>query len=274
MYSLAQSVTVRGAAGEPIPCSLKGLERHEVQFRRGEFSLVAAGPGTGKSLLAANLAMHSNLPVLYFSADSGAATQLSRATAIITGEDVKAIKSRLLEGGFDVYGEALAKRWWVRFNYEARPTPSDLERDLACYFEVFGCHPHLIVVDNITNVDAGPTPDASSMVMSLEGLCEYMSEMARVTGAHVLALHHVVGEYSDGLEPIPLSGVKGKIGRVPSLILTIHKELDGMDGRVLHISPVKNREGFEDSSGATFSSYNFDRRSMRLTDVLTPGEWT
>ncbi|MFJ4093456.1 AAA family ATPase [Kitasatospora sp. NPDC089913] len=264
MYSLNQSATIRGAAGEPIPHPYTGLSRLEVEFRRGEFSLAAAGPGTGKSLFALNLALHGNMPALYFSADSGAATQLSRATAIITGSDVKEVKRRLLDGDFADYAEVLAKRWWVRLVYEARPSLADLEVSLAAYFEVFGCYPHLIVVDNITNIDVGSVGDAESFTFSLEGLCEYLSEMARETMAHVLALHHVTGEHSDGMKPIPLSGVKGKIGRVPSLILTIHKEIDGMDGRLLHISPVKNREGYEDSSGGTYSSYELDRVSMRL----------
>ncbi|MFB7906430.1 AAA family ATPase [Kitasatospora sp. NPDC056076] len=264
MYSLAQSVAIRGAAGEPIPHPFTGLSRLEVEFRRGEFSLVVAGPGTGKSLFALNLALHGNIPVLYFSADSGAATQVSRATSIITGSDVREVKRRLLEGDFNEYAGALAQRWWVRFVYHARPSLADLEVTLAAYFEVFGCYPHLVVVDNITNIDVGSIGDAESFTFSLEGLCEYLSEMARETRAHVLALHHVTGEHSDGTKPIPLSGVKGKIGRVPSLILTIFKEIDGMDGRVLHVSDVKNREGFEDSSGQTYSSYELDRTSLRL----------
>ncbi|MDX3206051.1 AAA family ATPase [Streptomyces scabiei] len=267
MYSLAQSVGVKGAAGEPLPSPYKGLQRHEVEFRRGEFSLVAAGPGTGKSLFALNLAMYGNLPCLYFSADSGAATQLSRATAIITGESVKTIKKKLIVDDFGEYYSALGQRWWVRFNYNARPTPSDIERDLSAYHEVFGCYPHLIVVDNITNVDGGASADAEGFTFGLEAMCEYMSDMARETKAHVLSLHHVTGEHSDGLKPIPLSGVKGKIGRVPSLILTIHKEVDGMGGTILHISDVKNREGFADPSGETFSSYDFNRTNMRLTDI-------
>jgi hypothetical protein len=260
-------VRVKGAAGEPLPSPFNGLAKHEVEFRRGEFSLVAAGPGTGKSIFAANLAMHGNMPVMYFSADSNAATQLSRATAIITGDDVRTIKRKLIKDEFGEYYAALGRRWWIRFSYEARPTPGDLERDLACYYEVFGCYPHLIVVDNITNVDGGAAADAEGFTFGLEAMCEYLAEMARDTRAHVLALHHVVGEWSDGLQPIPLSGVKGKIGRVPSLILTIHKEIDGMDGRILHVSPVKNREGFEDSSGGTYSSYDFNKVNMRLTDI-------
>lgn len=214
------------------------------------------------------MALYGNIPVLYYSADSNAATQLTRATAILTGDNVRDVKRKLLGDEFGEYTAYLAKRWWLRFNYEARPTLKAIETDLRAYFEVFGMFPHLIVVDNITNV-AGESPNdsAESFTFGLEAMCEYMSEMARFTGAHVLALHHVIGEYSDGLQPIPLSGVKGKIGRVPNVILTIHKEIDGMDGRILHVSPVKNREGFEDSSGQTFSSYAFNNTNMQLTDV-------
>jgi hypothetical protein len=268
LYSLAQSVLVKGAAGEPLPSPYRGLARHEVEFRRGEFSLVAAGPGTGKSLFALNLSLYGNIPVLYFSADSNAATQLTRATAILTGDNVRDVKRKLLADDFGEYTSYLSKRWWIRLNYQARPALDAIEKDLRAYFEVFGMFPHLIVVDNITNVDGGGAGDAESYTFGLEAMCEYLSEMARYTGAHVLSLHHVVGEYSDGLQPIPLSGVKGKIGRVPNVILTIHKEIDGMDGRILHVSPVKNREGFEDSSGQTFSSYVFNSTNMQLTDVL------
>ncbi|MFF4557182.1 AAA family ATPase [Streptomyces sp. NPDC001422] len=268
MYSLPQSVTVKGAAGEPIPSPFGGLTRHEVEFRRGELSLVAAGPGTGKSIFAINLALFGNMPVMYFSADSNAATQLTRATAIITGDNVREVKRKLMRDDFGDYFADLAKRWWVRFNYDARPKPKDLERDLAAYFEVFGMMPHLIVVDNITNVDGGSAQDAEGFTFGLEAMCEYLADMARQTKAHVLALHHVTGEHSDGLNPIPLSGVKGKIGRVPSVIITLHKEIDGMDGRIIHASAVKNREGFEDSSGQTFSSYDFNQANMRLTDLV------
>ncbi|WP_019984522.1 MULTISPECIES: AAA family ATPase [unclassified Streptomyces] len=262
---------VKGAAGEPLPSPFQGLARHEVEFRRGEFSIVAAGPGTGKSLFALNLALYGNIPVLYYSADSNAATQLTRATAILTGDNVRDVKRKLLKDDFGEYAAYLSKRWWFRFNYEARPALRDVEKDLRAYFEVFGIFPHLIVVDNITNVAddaAGASLSAEAFTFGLESLCEYLSDMARYTGAHVLALHHVVGEFSDGLQPIPLSGVKGKIGRVPNVILTIHKETDEMDGAILHVSPVKNREGFADPSGQTFSSYVFNASNMQLTDVL------
>ncbi|MFB7782053.1 AAA family ATPase [Streptomyces vinaceus] len=267
MFSLAQSVNIRGAAGEPIPLALKSLKRLEIEFRRSELSLVVAGPGTGKSLFALFVAMTANVPVLYFSADSSAATQVARATAMVTGDDSKVIKDALLGGDFAEYESALGQRWWTRFNFSARPTQKEIEEHLLCYLEVYGCTPHLLVVDNVTNVDTGAVGDAESYTFGLEGLCEYLSEMARETSAHVLGLHHVTGEHSDGLNPIPLSGVKGKVHRVPSLILTIHKEVDGMNSRILHISPVKNREGFEDSSGGTFASFRLNRSNLRLEEL-------
>ncbi|MCY0941897.1 AAA family ATPase [Streptomyces antarcticus] len=275
MFSLTQSTRIRGAAGEPIPNSFKSLKRLEVEFRRSELSLVVAGPGTGKSLFALFLAMTANIPVLYFSADSSAATQVARATAMVTGDDSRVIKEALVGGDFSEYEAALGGRWWARFNFSARPTQKEIETHLLCYLEVYGCTPHLLVVDNITNVDTGEVASAESYTFGLEGLCEYLSEMARETSAHVLGLHHVTGEHSDGLNPIPLSGVKGKVHRVPSLILTIHKEVDGMNSRILNVSPVKNREGFEDSSGATFASFRLNRSNLRLEELDTelPGSF-
>ncbi|MFD7017192.1 AAA family ATPase [Streptomyces sp. NPDC059928] len=269
MFSLNQSVLVRGAAGEPIPSPYRGLQKLEVEFRRGDFSVVCAGGGTGKSLMALFLATWSNVPTLYVSADSTPATQLSRATAMITGDNAREVKKALVadDGSFGRYEEALSKRWWLRFNYSARPTPQDIELHLACYREVFGCYPHLVVIDNITNVDGGGSSNAEEYTFGLEGLCDYFNEMARETRAHVMAMHHVVGEYSSGIKPIPLDGVKGKIGRVPSVVLTIHAEVDGMQGRTLHISPVKNREGFTDPSGETFASFEVNTSNLRITDL-------
>ncbi|MFJ7205633.1 AAA family ATPase [Streptomyces sp. NPDC098789] len=269
MFSLNQSILVRGAAGEPLKNPFTGLSKLEVEFRRGDFSVVCAGGGTGKSLAALWLAVWSNVPTMYFSADSTAATQLSRATAMITGDNARDIKRKLVanDGSFAEYEAALAKRWWLRFNYQARPTPKEIELHLECYREVFGIYPHLVIVDNITNVDGGGSLNAEEYTFGLEGLCDYFNEMARETHAHVMAMHHVVGEYSSGLKPIPLDGVKGKIGRVPALVCTIHAEVDGMNGRTLHMSPVKNREGFADPSGETYASFEVDTSNLQISDL-------
>ncbi|WJV49928.1 AAA family ATPase [Streptomyces flavofungini] len=250
-----------------MPNPLKALSRLEVEFRRGEVSLLVAGPGTGKSLLAINLALLGGIPVLYFSADSSAATQISRAAAIVTGDDVKDVKSALLGNDVSAYEKELGARWWVRLNFSARPTPDEMELDLLGFLEIYGTAPHLVCVDNLTNVDYGSAGDAESYTFGLESLCEYLLDMGRSTGAHVQGMHHTTGEHSDGTSPIPLSGVKGKVTRVPSLILTMHKEDGGMGGRILNVSPVKNREGFADPSGRTFASFRLNPRNLRLEEL-------
>lgn len=263
MHSLVQSIRMRGAAGEPLPSPFKNLAALEVELRRGEFSVVAAGGGTGKSLFGLNWALQANVPTIYWSADSNAATQLTRATAIITGDDVREVKRALREEQFAPYHAALAERWWIRFNYSASPTPGQMETDLETYREIYGTYPHFCVVDNISNVEAGDTGTMDQYTLSLESLCKFLNEMSRETLAHVMAMHHVVGEYSDGLKPIPMSGLKGKISAVPSLVMTLHKE----DEEILNVSPVKNREGFKDASGNTWASLRLDTRSVRLSDA-------
>lgn len=186
---------------------------------------------------------------------------------MITGDDVGGVKEALLGGKFDKYEKVLGARWWLRYNFDARPKPSDIEKHLLCYYEIYNINPHLLIVDNVTNVDTGNVGDAESYTFGLEGLCEYLSEMAKVTNAHVLGLHHVKGEFADGLTPIPLSGVKGQISRVPNLILTAHKELDGLDSTIIHVSPVKWREGTADPSGGTFASFRLNRSNLRLEDI-------
>lgn len=185
---------------------------------------------------------------------------------MLTDIPSRIMKAKVREDDLDDIENILAERWWLRFDFAAQPSIDDVEVKVACYTEVYGLAPHLIVLDNITNLD-NEAGDAESFTFGLEGLCDWANSMAKETGAHVLALHHVTGEFSDGLKPIPLSGIKGKIGRVPSMVLTIHKEVDGMDGQTLHISPVKNREGFSDPSGNTFVSYRFDTDRFSLTEI-------
>ena len=78
MYSLIQSKRIRGSAGEPLPTVFKALEERGTRFLRGQFVLVAAGAGTGKSAFVLTQALKSKVPTLYFSADSDSFTKLCR----------------------------------------------------------------------------------------------------------------------------------------------------------------------------------------------------
>ena len=265
MYSLIQSKRIRGSAGEPLPTVFKALEERGTRFLRGQFVLVAAGAGTGKSAFVLTQALKSKVPTLYFSADSDSFTQLSRSISIAAGCSLVASSKAVLSGNLDDYVESLAGIP-IRFNYDASPSLDTIESEVEAYEEVYGEYPAMIVVDNITNVRVGGDSDDDPF-SGLEGLNDYLHTMARQTGACVVGLHHVTGPYNDSNKPIPLSGVKGQISRVPEMILTIHKESYDGQPDTLKVSTVKNRGGKADPSGNTFAELQFIGDMMQISDI-------
>jgi len=82
----------------------------------------------------------------------------------------------------------------------------------------------------------------------------------------VIGLHHVTGPHNDGDKPIPLSGIKGQIGRVPEMIMTLHRVPNEFGPDALNISTVKNRGGKSDPSGQDFASLEFVGETMKISD--------
>jgi|SRR5690606_12155882 len=266
MYTLLQSRKIRGSAGEPLPIPFESLTALGTQFLRGGLSLTVAGPGTGKSAFMLTLALESKVPCLYFSADSDSFVQLTRSISIRTGWSLEKSAAAVRE---DKLGDIIEQLSGVplRFNYHASPTLDDIENSMQAYEEVYGDYPALVVIDNVTNVVGKTSSGDDDPFSGLESLMDYLATMARNTEAHVAGLHHVTGEYNDADKPIPLSGVKGQITRVPSLVLTLHKkpsQIPGVD--ILAVSTVKNRGGRSDPSGKTFARLEFRGDTMSIKD--------
>lgn len=260
MFSLIHSRRIRGNAGDPLPTVFKSLAQAGIVFRRGELVLVCAGPGTGKSAFVLTETLGSKVPALYFSADSNAYEQLVRAICIITGASKDDARKSVLSGDMGRIEPAL-RGLPIRFNYEASPTLNTLEDSIEAYRQLYGDYPELIVVDNITNVSTERAEGAGSQ--RLEDLMDYLHDTARQTGACVVGLHHVTGGYNDADKPIPLSGVKDQIGRVPEMVLTLFRPRED----TLGVSPVKNRGGKPDPSGKTFVELSFEGDRMRISDA-------
>lgn len=264
MLTLAQSAAVRGSAGEPLPTVWKALEDAGTRFLRGQLVLVAAGPGTGKSAFVLTYALRSRVSGLYFSADSDAFVQLSRSLSILSGMDMK--ESGELARSDDFHRiKGIVEGSPLRFSYNSSPTLEHIEKQIVAYEELYGDFPELIIVDNALDVvlDGGEEDQAQS----LDQLMAWLHDMARTTEACVIVLHHVTGPYNDAQTPIPLSGVKGQIGRVPELILTLHKGPGNYDGQDdLRVSTVKNRGQRADPSGNSYAELTFDGFHMSITD--------
>lgn len=264
MLTLGQSAAVKGSAGEPLPVVWESLEDAGTRFLRGQLALVAAGPGTGKSAFVLSYALRSGVSCLYFSADSDAFVQVSRSLAILGDMDMKRSGELLLGNEYDTIDKVIGSVP-VRFSYNPSPSLAHIENQLLAYEELYGDFPELVVVDNALDVVMEGSDEDQSR--SLDSLMAWLHDMARTTEACVIVLHHVTGPYNDANQPIPLSGVKGQIGRVPELILTLHKK-PGEYGwsDQLCVSTVKNRGQRADPSGQSFVALDFDGFRMNISE--------
>lgn len=227
--------------------------------------MVSAGPGTGKSAFVLTETLKSRVAALYFSADSDAFEQLVRAIAIETGVDLETARKAVLSGNVAGYEERL-KGLNVHFVYEASPNLDVIEDEIQAFSQLYGEYPELIVVDNITNVRTESSSGDDDPFSGLEALMDYLHDMARKTGACTIGLHHVTGRYNDADQPIPLSGVKGQITRVPEMVLTLYRPEEDRLG----VSAVKNRGGKNDPSGKSPVELEFDGERMKISDI---GRW-
>ena len=267
MLTLTQSAAVKGSSGEPLPTVWASLDKEGTRFLRGQLCLVAAGPGVGKSAFVLSYALRSGVSCLYFSADSDAFVQLSRSLAILGGLNMTDAANMVLGGDYEQI-KGLVGGVPIRFNYSPSPTLDIITEQVHAYEELHGDFPELIVVDNALDVvmDGGDIDQAQS----LDSLMSWLHELARTTDACVIVLHHVTGPYNDANQPIPLSGVKGQIGRVPELILTLHKgqgEYGAPDE--IRVSTVKNRGQKADPTGQSFVGLDFDGYRMSIQDKQT-----
>jgi hypothetical protein len=244
MYSINQARRIRGAAGDPLPTVFKSFQKNHITFRRGQLCLICAGPGTGKSALALTLPIRSGVPTLYLSADSDPFTQVSRSLSAFSGLPMD--ESERYARGEKVDEETTVKALEmallpIRFNFLPSPTLPQIERSMNAFDELYGEYPF----------------------GGLEVFLEFAHEMARTTQSCVIGLHHVNGPYNDADKPIPMSGIKGQIGRVPEMVLTLFRS--GPDS--IGVSPVKNRGSKADASGQTYADLYFDGSTMTIADM-------
>ncbi|ANA87108.1 DnaB-like dsDNA helicase [Gordonia phage Switzerland] len=259
-----QSLYVRGSAGDPLPMVYKAIEDKGVILRRGQLCLVCAGPGTGKSAFVLDYAVKSGVNTMYFSADSDAFTQLTRMVSMMTGNPLEKSAGQVRNQDLDPGVAEDLDQVLIRFNYNASPSLDTLENSMEAYYALYEDYPSLIVVDNITNVRTDSAED--DPFAGLESLMDYLHTMSRDTGACVIGLHHVTGPYNDADKPIPMSGVKGQITRVPELVLTLHRVSEGFGYDSLNVSAVKNRGGKSDASGSDYAELQFVGDTMRIAD--------
>jgi replicative DNA helicase len=265
VQTIVQGRRKNSAAGEPIHLPFACMTSTKTFIRRGELTLIAAGPGTGKSAFVQAIAQRGNdrgqvNTSIYFSADSDSATMFKRAAAIHSGwvqSDIENIMENGDRRGVEAAVNAATSH--MRWSFESSPSEEHIMLEIEAYAATFGEFPEILIFDNTKDISMGVGEGEFQM---LEEACVFMKGLARDTNAAVIALHHCTGALEDGLQPIPLSGLRGKISKTPATVLTLYR---GEGGKQLRVSPVKVRSGVADASGNWSLPIAIDLNRMSFT---------
>jgi replicative DNA helicase len=262
VFTLTRARNSNSKVGDPLPPAFRAWDVNTVRIRQGQFHLIAAAPGVGKSLVALTIAMKAKVPTFYFSADSDAWTMYIRGAAMLTGWSVEDIENQIKTGNTQTIDAKINNEGGhIRFDFDSSPSFEDIDNQLLSFASVYGEYPQLIVVDNLSNVYHGE----SEGFQALERTCDYLHDMARETGAAIVALHHVTGEYEDGSKPVPLSGLRGKVSKVPEVVVTLYRGGEGADrDSVMNCCPVKNRGGKADPNAGIILPLRAELERMRI----------
>ena len=154
MKTLAQTIILSGEAGHPLPEITSSMTQAGVRLRRGQVTMIAAAPGNMKTLLALWYVAQHNIPTLFFSADTDAATIVNRVAAMLTGDPVDIVEAGLNNGGAGYYTDQVNGLNNVRWCFDPSPTLDDIDLETMAFTEMWGCPPDLIVIDSLYNVVA------------------------------------------------------------------------------------------------------------------------
>lgn len=243
-----------------MPPVFPKLSAASAHFRRGQFHLIAAAPGVGKSLLALTLALEVQEPTFYFSADSDAFTMYVRTASSRLRWTTTEVENQLEVGNTQLIDASVEQSTrHIRWSFDTNPDYQTIEEELLAYCVTYGCWPSLIVLDNITNAET----ESGEGQAALESVCDYLHALARTTGACVVGLHHVTGYFDDGTSPVPLSGLKGKVSKIPEQVLTLFR--NPQQPGSMGVCVVKNRGGKADPSGGSvvFLECELERMTLR-----------
>lgn len=247
------------SAGEPLNLGWKSWEDRKIHLRRGSVFMIAAGPGSMKTILALNIVrkLGPKVPIIYHSSDSDDFTMASRTLAMQIGKDTEQTEKMVMGQEREAY-EALRNYRHVRWSFRSSPDLEFFEREAKAYFTMKGTYPHLTVIDILMNVDYEGVDGQIYW-----GLMAELNDMAREQQTCVLVIHHTTEAAKTGAPP-PRSAIMGKPTHLPTGVLTLWG--DSADGR-LDIACVKNRFGPMDPTGGTFFSMKADPSITRIEEM-------
>lgn len=258
MRTLARAVGSADIGGEPLPSVFRTLDNNKIIFRRSEVSMIAGTPGAGKSTLALAIALRTNVPTLYVSADTNAHTMAMRLLSMITGKTQTEAEQMLVEKVDEsrkIINDSSGHVFW---SFKSAPTLADVDQEVLAFEELWGCAPTLIVVDNLMDI----SNDGGEEFAGMRSTIKELKYLARDTNSAILVLHHTKESYA-GNPCQPRSALQGMVAQLPALICTVGSDAPGY----IAVAPVKNRYGKADPSGGTAHWLQFNPEIMDVSDI-------
>lgn len=253
MLPLPLAAKYKGNEGEPIYCPYPGLCELGAFPRMGQLSMVVGPPGVGKTAFVTDwmLSLPNNpygrkYNVMFFSADSDRGTVSNRVGAGVTGWELQEVERSFERNDPAIWQRLEEGTRHMGYCFDSNPSYDAIKAELYCFAYAYGSWPHIIVVDNLIDVQGEST--------GYEGMAEtaaWLKNIASETGAAVILLHHTTGTWANGTSPLPLDAVLGKIDKPQRLILTLHKP----DEFTLGVSVVKNTNGRAHAPGTDVLCY-------------------
>ena len=241
-----------------LPDLFPSLQQAGIRFRRGQVTMIAGQPNSGKSLLALFYGIKAEIPTLYVSADTDAYTTSVRAAALLTGSTIDTIEEAFkLNVGTEVYTNALTSLTNLEFSFDPSPTLDDIQLMVQAYGEKYGIYPELLIVDNLMNVAALHDNEWTGM----RDIMKAMHHIARETQASVFVLHHTSEAEGDPVKPPARKAIQGKVSQLPEMIITVAMEPENNEFR---IACVKNRFAKHSAMGTDYVTLYSDASRMKL----------
>lgn len=269
MQTLSLALRNSESVGTALPSVFPSLEKMGAKFRRGQLSLIAGGPGTGKSAVASYIAANSaygefleeGVPTLYFSADTDKRTLGNRIAASVSHMTVDETEDLLLKGHPGIMRILEDNTSHIWFNWNNGPNLNDIKDEVEAFAHATGDWPHLIVIDNLKNIWVDVQGDGGEHIR-YDRVLDFLHELAGYTNAHIMVLHHVTGYYENGDQPIPMSGILGKVSKPFRLIITLFRPNDDQIG----LSIVKNSTGKMAPNGSLVVYLDIDLERQQFID--------
>jgi hypothetical protein len=240
----------------PLPAPYEEFENHQALLYRGAVTLLAGGPGSGKTITSLNIVNRLRVPTLYVSNDSTKYTIINRVFSMLTEQDML-VGKEIIESKPELARKFLAQWAQVRFDFSSKPDVHEILRHGDAFRELFGEYPHLTVVDILMNIDHEGVAEQNYWRLMPE-----LKELAGMWNTALLAVHHT-SESAKGDPCPPMSAIMGKANQLPELIMT-----QAIQGSRVHYAVVKNRNGPSDPAGKTTFTLPIFPAQFRIEDSV------